>query len=101
MYYKGDVVRLTITKILPPQNTSFSKQVSTIGEKPTTLYGHESNIGILLYVYLGSGVAFLANKEQDIVYEEWKFVPTNIASFLSFPETKGFAVEKTGSGPEL
>lgn len=101
IYFDGNISRLTISKILPPQNTSLSKKTVSLGEQPVALYGPGTHIGILLYVYPKTGIAFLANKEQDIVYEEWKFAPTEIATFLSFPEAKGFTIEKTGGKPEL
>ncbi|MBI5614072.1 hypothetical protein HY947_04070 [Candidatus Gottesmanbacteria bacterium] len=100
VYYKKDMVRLTKTKTLPPQNTSLSKRVVTIGEQPTTLYGPESHIGIYLYVYPKTGIAYLANKKQDIIYEEWKFSGVDISSFLQFPEVIDFSLKNTSGKPD-
>lgn len=101
VHYEGDAVRLTIKKILPPQDFSFSRRTSKIGELPIPLYGDDSNIGIILYVYPQAGIAILANKEQDIMYEEWKFVSVDISSFLRFPEARGYSLEKNSGKPDL
>lgn len=53
----------------------------TYGEPPYTLYGEASYGGFNLYAYPEKGVAYIGNRDGNVITEIWYFPPTTYDNF--------------------
>lgn len=88
---KNDTVDFVKQRLFPPDNTSFVDITKDLKSEPAALYGEEAQSNILLYVYSSEGLALLANKDKDVVFETWYFSPSTIASLLRRSEFQGYS----------
>lgn len=59
-----------------------SDLVQIYGQPQSILFGEDAVNGIYLYVYPTKGVAFLANKNSDTLFEIWHFEPTTLDNLI-------------------
>lgn len=88
-----DTVFFIREHVFKPQNTSLQSRLSRLDEQPTRLYGHVSGSGQYVYVSPDEGVAFLANEQNDTVYEAWYFKPAPLAAILALPAFSGYSTD--------
>lgn len=73
-----------------PQNVSLKSKIKTLASPPVRLYGGISESGQYLYVSPADGVAFIANDQNDTVYEVWYFKPASLSDILLLPAFRGY-----------
>lgn len=98
VFVRGKIVTFVRERLFPPSETSYVKRTMIIGGDPVRLYGESFSPNIFLYAFLEYGVALVANKESDIVYEAWYFSPIPLSSFLSLPQVRGYSQSPKHAG---
>jgi len=90
---QNDTIYFIREHVFKPQNTSLQSRLSLLDKPPTKLYGRVSSSGQYLYVSTEEGVAFLANEQNDTVYEVWYFKPAPLATILTLPALSGYSTD--------
>lgn len=80
------VVRFVREHVFAPADTSYANRVRSFLEGPVVLYGPEFESGRNLYVFPGRGIALLANKDANYVFEVWYFQPSTLEALLTLPQ---------------
>lgn len=88
---KNNTVDFIHERLFPPDNTSFIDKTKNLKSAPIMLYGEESQSEIYLFVYASEGIALLANKDKNVLFEAWYFPPANIATVLKRPEFQSYS----------
>lgn len=88
---QNNVVTFVREHVFLPQDVSLKSRLASVGGQSIKVYGDISTSGQYVFVFPVNGIAFLANEQNNTVYEVWYFAPGSISEVLSLPQFSGYS----------